>query len=97
MAVLNKKGGRVPADAVYIGRPSKWGNPYMIGPDGTREQVIEAYKGWLTRQYAAGALTVADFASLHGKDLACWCAPLPCHGHVLERWAARAAAKLSGK
>lgn len=29
---------------VYIGRPSKWGNPFIIGRDGTREEVIDNYK-----------------------------------------------------
>jgi hypothetical protein len=47
--VLNKKRDGMPADAVYIGRPSKWGNPFVIGRDGTREQVIAKYRDWLVR------------------------------------------------
>jgi len=38
--VLNKYKDGVPAGAVYIGRPSKWGNPFVIGKDGDREEVI---------------------------------------------------------
>ena len=32
---------------VYIGRPSQWGNPFQIGRDGTRAQVIARYERWL--------------------------------------------------
>ena len=35
---------------VYIGRPSKWGNPYEIGVDGSRKEVIEKYKAWIVTQ-----------------------------------------------
>jgi hypothetical protein len=38
------------AHDVYIGRPSKWGNPFVIGRDGTREDVIAAYEAWLLEQ-----------------------------------------------
>jgi hypothetical protein len=68
----------VPADAVYIGRPSKWGNPFVEGRDGTRAEVIVKYREWLACQ--TGLL---DLEELRGKDLVCWCAPKPCHGDVL--------------
>jgi uncharacterized protein DUF4326 len=64
---------------VYIGRPSKWGNPYVIGRDGTRAQVIAKYRAWLLRRPEL----VAALSELRGKVLGCWCAPLPCHGDVL--------------
>ncbi|MDP9120130.1 MAG: DUF4326 domain-containing protein [Acidobacteriota bacterium] len=64
---------------VYIGRPSKWGNPYVIGRDGTREQVIAKYRAWVLRRPEL----VAALSELRGKVLACWCAPQPCHGDVL--------------
>ena len=35
---------------VYIGRPSKWGNPFRIGPDGNREEVIRKYRDWIGKQ-----------------------------------------------
>ena len=46
--VLNKKQlkGAVP-NAAYIGRPSLWGNPFVIGKDGTRAEVVEKYERWL--------------------------------------------------
>ena len=64
---------------VYIGRGSKWGNPFRVGPDGTRAQVIEKYRAWLRFQpHLIGALK-----ELRDKRLGCFCAPLPCHGEVL--------------
>jgi hypothetical protein len=65
-------------NATYIGRPSKWGNPFVIGRDGSREEVIAKYE-----EYARNRFTIEDLAELAGKDLLCWCAPLPCHGDVL--------------
>lgn len=63
----------------YIGRPSKWGNPFVIGRDGTRAQVIEKY-----REYIRGRPDlVEDLRQFAGKTLGCHCAPLPCHGDVL--------------
>jgi hypothetical protein len=70
---------REPHD-VYVGRPTKWGNPFVIGRDGTREEVIEKYR----RCVLASPSLVADAKrELRGKVLACWCAPLPCHADVL--------------
>jgi len=66
---------------VYIGRPSKWGNPFRIGPDGTRDQVIAKYKRYASR------FTEADLKELKGKRLGCFCHPLPCHGDVLAELA----------
>jgi len=71
---------------VYIGRPSKWGNPFVIGRDGTREQVIARYEQWLLEQPEL----VAALGELAGKTLGCWCAPRACHGDVLARLATTA-------
>ena len=66
---------------VYIGRPSKWGNPFLIGKDGSREEVIEKY-----RQYIMSSPELlADLHELRGKVLGCWCAPKQCHGDILAR------------
>ena len=64
---------------VYIGRPSKWGNPFAIGQDGTRDEVIEKYRQYIL----ASPELMADLEELKGKRLGCWCRPLPCHGDVL--------------
>ena len=68
--------------AVYIGRPSPWGNPFQIGRHGTREQVVARYEAWLLAQ--PKLITEAQ-ARLRGRHLVCFCAPLPCHGDVLLR------------
>jgi hypothetical protein len=69
-------------NAVYIGRPGVWGNPFIIGSDGTRDEVIALYAAWLRRQ---PELIERAKRELRGKDLACWCAPRACHGDVLLR------------
>jgi hypothetical protein len=88
--VWNKRDKKCPKDAVYVGRPSIWGNPYEIGKPiyidsvptlkATRQEVIEAYRIWLNCRIADGSLYPPV---LKGKDLICWCAPLPCHADVL--------------
>lgn len=78
--VLNKRTDKIPANAVYVGRPTKWGNPFIIGRDGTREEVIAKYADWLDGMMYNGLL---DLDELQGKDLVCWCAPLPCHADIL--------------
>jgi hypothetical protein len=64
---------------VYIGRPSKWGNPFVIGRDGDRDEVIRKYKEWILSQPEL----LRDLKELEGKVLGCWCAPKKCHGDVL--------------
>lgn len=70
---------------VKIDRSSKWGNPFIIGRDGNREQVIEKYRVWLWEQIKAGNLSKADLLELDGKRCGCWCKPLACHGDVLVK------------
>lgn len=65
---------------VYIGRPSKWGNPFEIGKDGTREEVILKYKLWLNTRPEL----LISLKELKGKTLGCWCYPKSCHGEILE-------------
>lgn len=79
MKVLNK---RTSQDGVYIGRPSKFGNPFVIGQHGDRAQVIKRFEEWLLNQ---PRLIEAAKQELRGKNLVCWCAPLACHGDVLMR------------
>jgi hypothetical protein len=81
--VLNKHHRGIPARAVYIGRGSKWGNPFRIGSDGDRAAVIAKYERWLADQHQL--LRMLD--ELSGRDLVCFCAPRACHGDVLLRLA----------
>lgn len=78
VSVLNLKKDTIPKDAVFVGRPSKWGNPYVIGRDGTRKQVIAKYHDYL---YESGLIN--EVKELKGKCLVCYCAPLACHGDIL--------------
>ncbi len=64
---------------VYIGRPEKWGNPFTIGKDGTREEVIKKYEVWIRNNPEL----LKDLHELKGKVLACWCSPQACHGDIL--------------
>jgi len=70
----------------YVGRPSKWGNPFVIGRDGTREEVVGKYRRFVG---ARPDLQYAVFAELRGKRLGCYCKPLACHADVLAEWADR--------
>lgn len=80
--VIHKKNATGAPDEVYIGRPSIFGNPFIIGKDGTRSEVIAKYRTFL---YSRPALIQKARAELKGKTLVCFCAPLPCHGDVLAQ------------
>jgi hypothetical protein len=81
--VLNKRIHGVPKDAVYIGRPSIWGNPFVIGKDGSRDEVIAKFETYLL----GNAGLMKQLHTLTGRDIVCWCAPSSCHGDVLVRMA----------
>lgn len=83
MRVYNKRETGISPDAVYVGRPTKWGNPFVIGRDGSRAEVIAKYE----ERLRASPLMMRELAELRGKSLVCWCAPLPCHADVLLRLA----------
>ena len=64
---------------VYIGRGSKWGNRFVIGRDGNREEVIRKYREWILKNDRL----LNCLVELKGKVLGCYCKPLACHGDVL--------------
>jgi hypothetical protein len=75
---------------VYIGRPSKWGNPFKLAKatDAAEDRTLRAdllvkYETWLRQQPAL----MSSLGELRGKTLGCWCAPRLCHGDVLARLA----------
>jgi len=80
--VHNKRSGTAPANAVYIGRPGKWGNPFQMGRDGSRAEVVEKFSAYIGTRPELQAVIKRE---LRGKDLVCWCAPAACHGDVLHR------------
>jgi hypothetical protein len=73
----------IPGDAVFVGRPSKFGNPFVIGTHGSRDEVIALFREWLTATDDGRAVVQAAAAELEGKDLICFCAPEACHADVL--------------
>lgn len=67
---------------VSIMRPSIYGNPYVIGSDGTREEVIEKFKKYFEQRIHDDLIYLQAVMELAGKKIGCCCAPLPCHGDV---------------
>lgn len=93
ISVVNRRWER---GGEYIGRPSPLGNPFRIGVDGSRDVVIDLYARWLDQKIQeqdsaiCGELErlrrIAENGTLR---LACWCAPLRCHGdEIADRIAA---------
>lgn len=75
---------------VYIGRGSKWGNPFVVGRDGNRSEVLMKYADWLRNQ----TQLLDSLHELENRVLGCFCAPkggitkdseLVCHGQILAK------------
>jgi hypothetical protein len=64
---------------IYIGRPSKWGNPFEIGKDGSREEVLQKYKKYILKRPEL----LEMLPQLKNQTLGCFCKPKPCHGDIL--------------
>lgn len=81
------KGWRMPEGAIYVGRPTKWGNPYQQHDVCSPDQVVAMFT-WYAKRRAEREPNWLD--PLRGHDLACWCPlvddqgnPVPCHADVL--------------
>lgn len=90
------KGFKLPPDTICINRPTKWGNPFIVGIDGTQKECVSLFS-----KLCAGMVCVTSKASikdqeeslkhlsvniknLKGKNLACFCKEeTPCHGDIL--------------
>lgn len=83
---------------VYVGRPSKWGNPFLIDEDTPRDDVLKMYREWLDGDREISLVAAKSMGigfrlkpptiqeikeELRGKVLGCWCAPRPCHADIL--------------
>ena len=90
------KGWRIPEGAVYVGRPTKWGNPYWPGSwnpvhvaqEGPVNSPAPGAHLWSAQEvvdaFSKFVAPYLDVEELRGKDLACWCLPdQPCHADVL--------------
>lgn len=80
ITVVNK---RLEGFDIYIGRGSKWGNPFVLGKDGDRQEVIDKYESYLLITPSLSE----SLPELLNKRLGCYCAPQACHGDVLKRLA----------
>lgn len=90
-----RKGWRMPANTVKVDRTTKWGNPFIVGKHGTREECVRFFtlmlggyvcisQGDINEQIAYRKMVATDKAELKGKNLACWCpAGAACHADVL--------------
>ena len=93
ITVIHKKNTKNIDSEIYIGRPSPLGNPFVIGKDGDRNNVIKLYKEWLHNKVYVEENS-AVLRELHiiaerernnkNTQLVCWCAPLACHGDVIK-------------
>lgn len=91
--ILNRAYHYLPKGHTYIGRGSMWGNPFVIGRDGTRDEVIEKYTNYFvsnlplifeTFDLRVGAGTYS-LQNPHRLLLVCYCAPNKCHGEVVAK------------
>lgn len=89
ITIVNRKTYK--GKGVYIGRLTSFGNPYVIGKDGTREEVIEKYKMYIRYKIKTDSIFCSIFMNLVKKYLnaedivlICWCKPEACHGDVLK-------------
>jgi hypothetical protein len=85
------KGYRTPPNTVYVGRSTRWGNPYIVGNGATAAQCVALYRllwtEFLDREPDARERLKRN---LGGKNLSCWCAlDKPCHADVLLEMANR--------
>ena len=94
--VVNK---RVDDFDVSISRDSKYGNPFRVGPDGSRKDVIKKHRRWLMRwilhkeEVTIGRWNnkwvVEHLKDLDDQILGCFCKPLACHGDTLVEFIGR--------
>jgi hypothetical protein len=86
--IVNRRNYKGPG--IYIGRPSPLGNPFVIGRDGDREEVIRKYRDFLRTAIHNDARIKAEFERLQELNkkgdvvVICWCAPSKCHGDILK-------------
>lgn len=101
LRLSRKAGSQLPPNAVNVARPSPWGNPFVVGRDGTAAECVSLYenlmggyvcltgKATVEDQMTARKHVLANVWTLRGRPLACWCMlNAPCHADVLMRAAA---------
>lgn len=91
MIKVVRKGQGAGGAKIYIGRPSPLGNPFQIGRDGNREEVVQKYRRYLwgkilekDTEIIKALISIRKAADSGDVALECFCAPLPCHGDVIK-------------
>ena len=85
--IVNRRNYKGPG--IYIGRPSPLGNPFIIGRDGGREEVIRKYRDFLNtaihdERIKAELEKLEELNKKGDVILICWCAPSKCHGDLIK-------------
>ena len=86
--IVNKRWFK--GNGIYIGRPSPLGNPFVLGRDGNRDEVIEKYNIYLRKKLKEDEKVRTEFDRIKELSkkgdvfLVCWCAPKRCHGDVIK-------------
>ena len=77
-----RRDGPLPDGARWVGRPSRYGNPYKVSATLSAADAVDLYRGWLAEQLSANPRFLDQLAD--ATALACAC-PVgdPCHGDVL--------------
>lgn len=70
---------------INCGRGSVYGNPYLIGRDGTRDEVCDKYALYFEKRLQDPQFR-AKVLALRGKTLGCWCKPLRCHVDIIKKY-----------
>jgi hypothetical protein len=75
------QGWKMPPNTIYVGRPTKWGNPYKVGAGMGLSRSLELFREHLERELKTGTLNLDE---LRGKNLACFCSlTQACHADIL--------------
>lgn len=83
---IGRSGAIVEPDVMQKLTYGYFGNPFRIGPDGTREEVIEKYRAWFKMRIKNDSEFRKRIEELRGKTLGCFCKPLACHGDVIVEY-----------
>lgn len=81
MIIVNKKKHDYEVDCT---RGTIWGNPFIIGVHGNRQEVIAKFRVYFLEQLSSGGITREQLLSLNGMICGCVCKPLPCHLDVIK-------------
>ncbi len=85
------KGWKMPDGVIYVGRPTKWANPFPVSTTMSAEDAVRRYRNFIHASIRFGGISLEE---LKGRNLACWCGnwtpgepEIDCHGVVLLQMA----------